>query len=614
MTAFVVPNFQGLAPRFADRLLDASQSSFVANLKPGNGDLRGFRSLKPFAELTPSTVTYRRAIRFFKTGTEDYKFFKSEDVNACALKSPLAQDAFDRIYFTEAGSTGLRVTVWDDLDDDPATDVAAGVPRPVAAPTVTPPASGTPTGPRAYIYIYVNNFGSLGAPSPPTVASGPLVGTWVISGFSAAPSGIVYIDIYRAVSGEETSGDYYRVGRITAGTTTFNDNMNDTLLVLQPPLDSIDNDVPPADIQGLVQHSSGAFAAFHERTVYFSRPYLPEAWPGDYAYPVGDKIVGIAAILNYIIVLTKSQPYILAGDQPGTVSISKMPNIEPCTSFRSIVVMSNAVFFASTNGLCSISQTGLERPTNPLLTREEFVVYQPDVIMAAAYGSYYIAFYETGRGFSIALPPYEPVSFVPLDRYSGVTGVDTDARTGDLFIIQDARVSQFDMLADSRFATTWRSKEFINPKPVNLGAVQLLHKSKDATGAEERAILDAMTDYNDARWLVPGPLDAFDMYPIGGEAVFPDVATLDPVLNGLPPIQPLGGEPLYDLLAMSATDAMHFTLIADGVVRFTKVIADELVHSMPEGYKATRYYLELSGAAQTQRMIVAETRRECRDA
>jgi len=607
---FVVPNFGGIAPRFADRLLDPAQSSFTTNLKPGNGDLRGFRSLARVDELTPALI-YRRVIKFFKTGTDDYTYFKSEDVNASALKSPLAQDAFDRIYYTEAGSTNLRVTTWDILDAG-GTSVPAGIGAPPAAPTVTPPGGGTPD-PRAYVYTFQTPYGSESAPSPPTIATGDLAGTWVISGFSPRPSHVDTINIYRSASGQQSSGNYYRVGSIPAASTSFNDSMAADLVPLQLPLDSTDNYPPLAGIQGLTQHSSGAFAAFKDRTVYFSRPYLPHAWPPDFAYPVGDLIVGIAAILNYIVVLTKGNPYILAGDTPSAMAIVKVPDIEPCTSQRSIVVMSNACYFASPNGLCRISQMGLDRPTNPLLTREEFASYNPDVILAASYGSYYIAFYEGSRGFAVALPPYEPIQFVPLDRYAAVTGLDTDMRTGDLMVTQGSTVSLFDTQLDNRFPTTWRSKEFIHTKPINLGAVQILFKPiEDPADAEAHdALLDAMADYNDARW-ADGPLDGFDMYPINGDLGVH--APVDPILAGLPPIQPIGGEPLYNLLGLFVTVATHFTLIADGVVRYAKVINDELVHSMPEGYKATRFYTEVSGSARVQRIVVAETRRECRNA
>ncbi len=611
MATFVVPNFQGIAPRYADRLLDPSQSSFVTNLKPTNGDLRGFRSVSPITVHNPSGVTYRRSIRFFKSGTDDSVFFKSEDVNATALKSPLAQDAFDRIYFLESGSA-LRVTTFDDLvSGDPS--LPAGVPRPVTAPTVTPPGGGTPDT-RAYVYTYQTPFGSEGPPSPPTIATGDIAGTWALSGLSGAPSYANKINIYRTATGQQSSGNYYKVGEVTPPTSTFNDTMPNDNVPLQPELDSLDNDPPIVGMQGLVKHSSGAFAAFKDRTVYFSLPYLPHAWPGDFAYPVDDTIVGIAAILNYIVVLTKGNPFILAGDQPANIAIVKLPDVEPCTSQRSIVVMSNACYFASPNGLCSISQTGLTRPTNALLTREEFKAFFPEQIIAGSYGSYYIAFFEESRGFAVALPPYEPTSLVPLDRYAGVTGVDTDYRTGDLFVTQSDRVGRFDAQLDQRFPTTWRSKEFIHPYPINLGAFQLLIKvEQKEDDAAQQLLLDAMEEYNQARF-DEGPLDAFDLYPVNGEIALDDPPEPDPILAGLAPQQPLGGEPLYNLLDLFNGRSTNFTLIADGKVKYSKVITDEEVHSLPEGYKATRYYFEVSGAAQIQRIVVAETRRECRNA
>jgi len=603
ITAFVVPNFQGLAPRYADRLLDDSQASFATNIKVGNGDLRGFRSLVSEGFLTPTGVVYRRAIKIYRTNSDEFTYFTSTDINASALKSPLATDAFDRIYFTDNTSTGLRVITYAEL----ATDVpssSSGIVRPASAPNVSPPAGTDDI--RAYVYTYVDRFGAIGPPSPTTIAQGNL-GTWVISGFTVAPANAVKIFIYRSATGEQTSGAYYKVGEIASTVGSFNDSMPPDQVPLQPILDSFDNDPAPENVQGLILHSSGAFAAFHDRTVYFSTPYLPHSWPQAYAYTVSDVIVGIAPLLNSVVVLTKGVPFILSGNHPAQMAIQKLPDPEPCTSQRSIVVMSNAVMFCSTNGLCSISANGLTRPTNALLTREEFIAYFPEAIFAASYGSYYIAFYEPSRGFAIALPPFEPISFMPLDRYFGVTGLDTDPRSGDLMVIQDDLISKFDARLDARFSTTFRSKEFIHTKPLNLGAVQILFKQVENEDDLDQLLL-AMQAYNDSR-MAFGPLDVFDGYDFNRQISRPDVI---PALSGLPPIQPIGGEPLYDTTALFSFNNIQFTLLTDGQVKYTKIITDEKVHSLPEGYKATRFYLEVSGSAEVQRIIVAETRRECK--
>jgi hypothetical protein len=246
------------------------------------------------------------------------------------------------------------------------------------------------------------------------------------------------------------------------------------------------------------------------------------------------------------------------------------------------------------------------------MTRDEFAAYSPKNIVAASHGSYYIAFYQSSLGFAVALPPFEPISFMPLDRYSGVTAVDMDSQTGDCLITQGAAVSKFDALKDRRFPTTFRSKEFISPKPINLGAVQLLFKPDQSEDDSELMVLHAMEDYNAARFAA-GPLDTFNLYPINGEAGTL-WQTTNPLLSGLPPIQPIGGEPLFDLAEIFGVDTTRFALLADNAARFVKVISDEKVHSMPEGYKATRFYFEVSGSAQIQRIVVAETRRECRQA
>lgn len=611
MVAFVVNSFQGLAPRFADRLLDDAQASHVANLKATNGNLRGFRSLDQVATFTPAGHVYRRAIKFYYPGSDDFEWFLSDDINADAVANPLANDAYNRIYFTEASQANLRVTTLALLDTG-GPSVAAGVPRPTLAPTVAPP-SGGGGFPRAYVYTYQTAFGSEGPPSPPTVQdSSTSGGTWNITIPAAPPAGVTKINIYHSASGEESSGSYYKVGEITPPTLTFADSMALNLVPLQPPLTSFDNDPAPDGIQGLVVHSSGALAAFKGRTVYFSVPYLPHAWPQSWPITVESEVVGLAAILNYIVVMTKGHPFIIAGTHPSTMAPIRLPDPEPCTSKRSIVVMNNAAYFTSPNGLCAISQTGLSRPTNPLMTRDEFSDYSPETIFAGIYGSFYVAFYEDSRGFVVSLPPYEPTQFVPLDRYSGVTGLDSDGRTGDLTVLRGDAAYLFDKVHDSRFSTTFRSREFIATYPINLGAIQILFKSVRNEDDLDR-LLDAIEDYNEERFDL-GPLDMLDAYPIDGEIDFPDIADMDPILSGLPPIQPLGGEPLYSTNDFGGLDNINAVLIADGVVRYSKVIVDEKVHKMPAGYKATRFYVEVSGGMEIERLVVAETGKECRNA
>lgn len=608
---FVVTSFSGMAPRLADNLLRDDQASFVANLKATGGALRGFRSNQKIASLTPP-ATYRRAVKLYAPGTDDFVWFKSTDVTAKVLQSPLANDAFGRVYFTDSGFSAVQKTTLADIAaGNPASNL--GVARPTTAPGLAATGGVSATADvRAYIYVYITAQGEVGPPSPPTLVTGKVDDTWTITLPGAVPSYVTAMDIYRTAAGSSTSGKYYKIARrLISDPTTYVDTMAADQVPLQPSLSSENNDPPIAGLRGLVQHSSGAFAAYKGRAVYFSVPYLPHAWPSAYKYELPFEIVGIAAVANSVIALTKGFPVALTGTTPDTVSLINMADAQPCLSERSICVFNNTVLYASPDGLASIGADGADRVTNALLTSEEWVRYSPSTILAGIYGSYYIAFYEPTQGVAIGLPPYEVVSFVPLDRYSNVTGVDTDARTGALYVLQSDTVYNFDQLYDVLFPTTWRSKEWITPQPVNMGAFQIIFKAIQDAGQLD-ALLALMRGYNEAR-LAAGPLDVMDEYTLVGEMPLTAPPAVPEGLF-LPPIQPAGGEPLYDLDYYARGASMRFTLIVDGEVRYTKLISDEKVHKLPSGFKGTRFYFELSGSAYVQRVVVAETAKECADA
>ena len=606
----VVPYFSGIAPRFADRLLEDYQASFVTNLKPTNGDLRGFRSLLVEERLLAGSVR-RKALKFYYPGSDDFVWFLNEDVNSDAVKSPLASDAFNRVYYTDDAHSLPQLTTLDDINND-VPSVNLGIPRPTNAPTINSTGGVGSNFTAAYTYIYVDEYGSLSAPAPPTIATAKVDSTRNVTFPGSHPSSAVAIDVYRSLAGEETSGSYYKVGRHPSTSGTFVDTIANDVLALQPILDTFNNDPPLAGLKGLITHSSGSLVGFVDRTVAFSLPYLPHAWPEDYRYVVSDEVVGIAAINNNVVVLTKGFTTVLSGNRPDAIAFTVLPDPDPCMSKRSIVTMNNSVIYASKNGLVAVSNNGLSRPINNLMTRDEFERYSPETIVAASYGSYYIAFYEDSRGFAVALPPYEPTAFVPLDRYSAVTGLDTDRRTGDLYVIQTNVISLFDQVADQRFATTFRSKEFIVPKPINFGAFQIIFTEEDPID-EDTALLivEASLEYNALRYAA-GPLDTIGSYPVGGDLGLKQ--PVDEILGGVPPIQPLGGEPLYDAEAVLAVDGVSFNFFADGILRHSKIVTDSKVYRLPEGYKATRYYLEVSSSLQVQKIIVAETPAECREA
>ena len=184
-------------------------------------------------------------------------------------------------------------------------------------------------------------------------------------------------------------------------------------------------------------------------------------------------------------------------------------------------------------------------------------------------------------------------------------------------MVQRTKISKFDAVSDRRVTTTWKSKEFIAPYPVNLGAYQVLHQP-DVRDAHELALTDEQLAYNASRFPI-SPLDTLNLYPMGGEtspielevAGFP-VPALDDLIR--PPTQPMGGEPLFLELDPNSVVSLRFALTVDGRERYSRLITDETVHKLPSGFKGTRFYATVTGNAAVQRIVMAETAKECREA
>lgn len=605
-----INGFTGMAPRYASRLLQDTQGSFVANLKATNGNFRGFRGLSQVGVLPPNGSPWRRAKRLYYPGTDNFVWWAHEKIDADLVFNPLANDAFNRVYISAPGEP-VYITTIDDIasGQPPAT---LGIPRPIVAPTINTSGGGGVSDTRAYTYTWITEYGEVSAPAPPSIATAPVDATWQI-GIPTADPKAVFVDIYRSQPGNTSIGNYYRVGRVPAGTGSFNDTVPADQVPLLPALDSFANDPPLANLQGLVVHSSGALVGFQGRTVAFSQPYLPHAWPEDYRYTVEHEVVGLAVIDNTVVVLTKGHPTLISGNTPDSVAIIDITDREPCLSKRSIVIIDNKVYFASANGLITVEPGGLGRPTVEILTSEEWKNYSPSTLFAGKYNQWYLGFTSEATGLSISLKPYELPAIVVLDRYDRITGLEVDDRTADVLLIQGNSVFLFDAIMDNRFAVTWRSKEYITPKPMNFGAFQIIfaepQEEQVQTPLEEQAV-----DYNNRRFAA-GVLDAIGENVIGdGPTIIPPVDP--PVLNTLnpPPLAPLGGEPLFDPAELIIGEQIRFNYIADGTIIHSEIIADELVHKLPSGAKYTHHFFELSGSSEIVRIVVGETARELRDA
>jgi len=600
MTSLRIENFAGVAPRYSDRLLPKNGAVVAANVKLLSGELRGLHETQliyDFNPLSPSNPIVR-SFRLPQSVAAPIPISNADswigfsDPNVDFTRTPVLEDSFERYYWTGDSyrlsgvpQYNTRARINANLSSPgSAPSFVLGVPTPVNSPTVTPPSGTNLT--RAYLYTFVSAYGEEGPPCLPTTATGTS-GTWTITGFdttipSSANYNITTIRIYRTVTGT-TETEYYHVGDISLGTTTYSDTAQDAIVALNYTIPSITWTGPPTTLQGIIAHPGGFMVGFSGRDLWLSEPYQPHAWPVQYIQTMQTEIVGVAIFNNCIIVTTTSHPYIGTGMSPLSVTMQKLDSIDPCVSRRSIAVTLAGVFYASPQGIIMNDSTQSVLTTQQLFTREEWQEqFSPTTVYAVPYGMQYIAFDTTATGF-IFSPAEESAPLTTLDRFSNVAGIQIDAYSGDVYMVQANQIRLWDPPASLPYEYTWTSKQFDLPKPVNFGAFKLKFAANPVQISASQ-IQDYET-FNNGR--ISNPLN-----PLNWAAL--NTARQTPVTNSvLPQIKnPLGGSPLYSVNSLlNPPAAVNLTVYARDAdsnwnAQYTATITTEATYRLPAGFKS----------------------------
>lgn len=131
MTAFKFDRFKGLLPRVPESLLPPANATEARNCEFAYGELRNLKG-----DFLAQTLTNAPASLYTDTGLTFYSW--PDDVNAA--RSPLANDPFDRLYYTTPGDFRVAQRAGMSINGGaPASSYRVGVPRPSVAPTMTVP-------------------------------------------------------------------------------------------------------------------------------------------------------------------------------------------------------------------------------------------------------------------------------------------------------------------------------------------------------------------------------------------------------------------------------------------------------------------------------------------
>lgn len=258
---------------------------------------------------------------------------------------------------------------------------------------------------RAYIVTYVTDWDEESAPSAPSELLTVDQNDGVAVVIPAPPSGrnIVGWRLYRStststgaiwslVADEKASNAIVRNGTFISfniSARSYTDTVPDEKL--QEPCETITWAEPPANLQGLVGLPNGIMAGFFGSTICFSEPYAPYAWPVEYQQTLENPIVAIGVFGQTAVVLTTGFPYYASGADSASMSCQKIEVPQSCVAARSVASVDGGVIYASPDGLCLASPSGIDVITQGAFNKADWQAAVTSGAVGAFHdGAYYL--------------------------------------------------------------------------------------------------------------------------------------------------------------------------------------------------------------------------------
>jgi hypothetical protein len=214
---------------------------------------------------------------------------------------------------------------------------------------------------------------------------------------------------------------------------------------------------------------------FSGKTVCFSVPNQPHAWPVAGEYVVHDDIVAIGTFGSSVLVATVSYPVIITGADYESMSVERLEMAQACLYKRGMVDLGSALAYPSPDGLVLVGTGIASIVTSKSVDRTQWQRLIEGFRFAEVYNGQYIAFTDSG-GFIVNLSDGSIVEH-DIDGYGGYL----HEKTGEFYITRalDSGIYQWDEGDAQDYV--WRSKEYLLPMPANFGFLQIVAESYPVT-------------------------------------------------------------------------------------------------------------------------------------
>lgn len=383
--------FNGAITATIPELLPDNFASNAVNAETINGSITPIKQLVANADVTTTALTNSIKRLLFRGNSS---LVVQGVNNERWVTSPLAQDDFDRVYWTS--SNGVPMT--SSYQGFGTTDYELGIAKPQTSITIDSTASsGDVVMATSAIFVEESEWGELSEPCDPVNFDLKSSGSVTLS-MPAAPASGHWTN--RQIYLADFSGNYlhYLTVPNTQANVTITLPFDTALLVTE--LDQIVtgalNTKPRVNMQGLVSLPGGVLAGYENNVVCLSKAYLPHAWPANYEITVDGNIKAIQAASSGLVVLTDRNPYLIVGSSPDAMSPVQIDMTEPCYAPLAVVDMGPYVIYPSNDGLIAIAGQDNRNLIDGVIDRDEWRASVKTDAVACAFNGKYWYFSDNG--------------------------------------------------------------------------------------------------------------------------------------------------------------------------------------------------------------------------
>tara|TARA_R100000781_G_scaffold53820_1_gene35184 strand:+ start:2340 stop:4946 length:2607 start_codon:yes stop_codon:yes gene_type:complete len=365
-------------------------------------------------------------------------------------------------------------------------------------------------------------------------------------------------------------------------------------------------DAPKSTMTGLTLAQNNMVAGFFENQLCFAEPNKPWAWPLSYRTTFESDIVAIASVGGFLLVLTDEFAYRVSGNDPATLSITKIDKAYPCLSKRSVVNMGYGVLYATYGGLAMWTpRTGLALATQYIHdwdTWEEEV--DPTTIVGVFHNDKYFGAHSTG---SFIFEMDQKVGGYYTTAGHKFNSAWLDLSTNALYTVSDdlGNVTEWGSSAWPIRPMEWKSQAIVTKDYINIGAARVV--ADYTVTAEDTAAYAtfnaSVATYNTSIWA-----DSQQLGALNGPTDYTDSEGVE--VNNFAEFN----RNIIHADGLTRTSrtvpsnyTVEFKLFQNKQEVLTRTLSDSNIFRCPVGYKADTFEVTVAGRARVRAIHLGET-------